>query len=93
MRENLDLTRGLLFSQRILLALIGKGLKREDAYKIVQRNAMESWRSKTPLRDLLQADEAAAALLGPAELDSLFDYSYYLRNVGATFERLGLVAK
>ncbi len=90
MRENLDLTHGLLFSQRVLLALIEKGLKREEAYKIVQRNGMQCWRSRQPLRELLAADPEAAAHLSSADLDALFDYDYYLRHIPATFERLGL---
>ena len=56
MRENLELTQGLVFSQRVLLALIETGLSRQDAYAIVQRNAMRAWKQRTPFRGLLDAD-------------------------------------
>ena len=91
MRENLDLTGGLLFSQRVLLALIEKGLKREDAYKLVQRNSMESWRTRTPFRTLLEADTDVTAVLGAGDFDGLFDYNYYLRNIDSAFVRTGLL--
>lgn len=91
MRENLDITGGLLFSQRVLLALIEKGLKREDAYKLVQRNSMESWRTRTPFRSLLEADPDVTAVLAAADFDGLFDYAYYLRNIDSAFVRTGLL--
>ncbi|HEY5475648.1 MAG TPA: adenylosuccinate lyase [Tepidiformaceae bacterium] len=90
MRENLGRSYGLVFSQRVLLALIETGLSRQDAYGIVQRNAMQSWRERTPFLDLLLADQAVTARLPEAELRGLFDYNYYLTNIGASFERLGL---
>jgi adenylosuccinate lyase len=93
MLGNLEITHGLLFSQRVLLALIEKGLQREQAYGIVQRNAMECWRTGRPFRDLLEADPEAAARLSASDLDSLFDYEYYLRHVDVAFERIGLVAE
>jgi adenylosuccinate lyase len=90
MRENLERSFGLVFSQRVLLALIETGLSRQEAYAIVQRNAMEAWRTRQQFLDLLQRDPAVASRLGAADLTALFDYGYYLRNIGATFERLGL---
>jgi adenylosuccinate lyase len=90
MRENLDRSYGLVFSQRVLLALIDTGLSRGDAYAIVQRNAMRAWNERVPFRGLLNEDEAVTSRLSVAELDALFDYSFYLTNVGATFDRLGL---
>ncbi len=90
MRENLDRSYGLVFSQRVLLALIETGMSRQDAYKIVQRNAMKSWNERIPFRQNLDADPEVTSRLPAAELDALFDYGYYLQNVGATFERLGL---
>ncbi|TFG45277.1 MAG: adenylosuccinate lyase [Dehalococcoidia bacterium] len=93
MRQNMELTRGLLFSQRILLALIDKGLSRQTAYKMVQRNAMATWGSEdTNFIDLLKADAEVAANLTPAELDELFDYKFYTRHVDDIFKRLGLTA-
>ena len=90
MRENLDRSYGLVFSQRVLLALIEKGLSRQDAYAIVQRNAMASWKTRTPFLDLLLADDAVTTKVPEGEVRALFDYRYYLSNIGATFERLGL---
>jgi adenylosuccinate lyase len=90
MRENLDRSFGLVFSQRVLLALIETGLSRQDAYAIVQRNAMRAWRERTPFLDLLLADPEVTSRLGEQELRGLFDYGFYLQNIGATFKRLGL---
>jgi len=90
MRENLDRSYGLVFSQRVLLALIETGLSRQDAYAIVQRNAMTAWRQRTPFLDLLLADPDVTNRLPEPEVRALFDYGFYLRNIGATFERLGL---
>ena len=90
MRENLDRSYGLVFSQRVLLALIDTGMSRQDAYGIVQRNAMCAWNERQPFKDLLLADPEVTARLSPDELDTIFDYSFYLQNVGATFDRLGL---
>jgi len=92
MRRNLELTQGLIFSQRILLALIDKGLNREKAYQIVQRNAMEAWQQRKNFLSLLEADNQVTTHLAKAELESLFDYSYYLKYVDSIFERLGLVS-
>jgi adenylosuccinate lyase len=89
MRENLELTCGALFSQRVLLALIEQaGMVRDDAYRVVQRAAQQAWDARTPLRDLL-ADEPAAAHL---DLDALFDYGHYVRHADAIFARLDEIA-
>jgi adenylosuccinate lyase len=90
MRENLERSFGLVFSQRVLLALIESGMSRQAAYAIVQRNAMEAWRTREQFLDLLLRDPEVTSRLNEAELTALFDYGYYLRNIGATFERLGL---
>ncbi len=90
MRRNLELTRGLVFSQRVLLALINKGLNREEAYKLVQKNAMKAWPGKESFLNLLEADKQILAHLSKSELESLFDYNYYLKYVDAIFERLEL---
>ena len=91
MRRNIELTQGLVFSQRVLLALIEKGLTREEAYKIVQGNAMEAWQGKKGFLALLRVDKRITDCLTEGELKSLFDYNYYLKHVDAIFERLGLI--
>jgi adenylosuccinate lyase len=90
MRRNIELTQGLIFSQRVLLALINKGLPREEAYKIVQDHAMKAWQEKKDFLSLLEADRQITARLSKKELNSLFDYGYYLKHVDEVFERLGL---
>ncbi|MCL0081636.1 adenylosuccinate lyase [Dehalococcoidia bacterium] len=88
MRRNLEITRGLIFSQRVLTALIEKGLSRQDAYQIVQRNAMKAWKERADFLDLLQADPGV--MLSKDELAGIFDYSFCLNNIDAVFQRLGL---
>jgi len=90
MRENLERSYGLVFSQRVLLALVEAGMGRQEAYAIVQRNAMAAWNGRKPFLDLLLADAEVSARLSEAELRALFDYGYYLANIGTTFERLSL---
>jgi len=88
MRNNLELTHGLVFSEGVLLALVDKGLTREDAYIMVQRNAMKSWRTGEDFRSLLAADADVAASLSRDELDACFDLQHHLRNIGEVFARL-----
>jgi adenylosuccinate lyase len=90
MQRNLELTRGLIFSQRVLLALIDKGLKRQNAYKIVQMNAMRVWQGESDFKTLLSQDDSITTILTKSELDDLFDYQYYLKHVDEPFRRLGL---
>ena len=90
MKEDINITRGLVFSQRVMLALIDKGMSRQNAYELVQRHAMKTWTEGKNFIDLLRADSEINSALTPAELDSLFDYGYYLRHVDEIFERLGL---
>lgn len=90
MRQNLEITQGLVFSQRVLLALIEKGLSRPGAYAVVQRNAMRAWKQKVPFINLLSADTEVTAHLGKDELAKIFDYNYFLRHVDTVFERLKL---
>ncbi len=90
MRKNLDRSFGLVFSQRVLLALIETGLSRQAAYAIVQNKAMQSWREEKPFLDLLLGDPEVTSRMAEDDLRGLFDYNYYLTNIGATFERLGL---
>jgi adenylosuccinate lyase len=88
MKSNLESTRGLIYSQRVLLALAAKGLSRERAYEIVQKSAMKAWRGKKDLASLLWKDREVRARLRRDEFDELFDIRYYLRNVDAIFERV-----
>lgn len=90
MKKNLELTRGLVFSQRVMLALIDKGLKRQKAYEIVQRNAMKTWKGRRSFLTLLKADAALSKVLLPDELEALFDYQHYTQHVDDIFQRLGL---
>ena len=90
MRRNLELTQGLIFSQRVLLALVDKGLGREEAYRIVQAKAMKAWQEKKSFLNLLEAEAQIATWLSKAELESLFDYDYYLKYIDSVFEHLGL---
>lgn len=92
MKENLELTRGLIFSQKVLLALIGKGLSRQKAYEMVQRNAMKAWKEKMEFLVLLKKDSEVMSHLSASELEALFDYSPYLRYVDEVFGRLGLTS-
>lgn len=91
MRTNIDATYGVIFSQRVLLSLIDKGISREDAYGIVQPLAMQAWNEKVQFRDLVEANEAVREKLSDEALDDCFDYTYHLKNVDHIFERLGLV--
>lgn len=90
MKKNLGLTRGLVFSQRVMLALIDRGLSRKEAYEIVQRNAMTAWKGKKNFLSLLKADSEVVKALTAEELEAIFDERYYLRYVDDVFEQLGL---
>lgn len=88
MQKNLDRLGGLVHSQRVLLALTQKGVSREDAYALVQRNAMPVWRGEGEFRKLLGADAEVSAKLSPAELDELFDLAYHFKHVDTIFDRV-----
>jgi len=88
MQKNLDRLGGLIHSQRVLLALTQKGISREDAYALVQRNAMPVWRGEGEFLPLLKADPDIAKVLSPSELEALFDLGYHLKNVDVIFERV-----
>ena len=90
MWRNLELTQGVVFSQRVLLALIDKGMNRQEAYKIVQQNAMRAWEERKPFLDLLSDDPDVTAHISRDELASIFDYNFYLKHVDDSFRRLGL---
>ncbi|HWX52271.1 MAG TPA: adenylosuccinate lyase [Solirubrobacteraceae bacterium] len=88
MRANLELTHGALFSQRVLLALVERGLARDEAYRIVQGLAQRAWDEGIQLRELLAADERGREL----DLDAIFDYGHYLRYSGEILSRLDAIA-
>lgn len=90
MQRNMDSMGGLVHSQRVLLALTQAGVSREDAYALVQRNAMKVWESSGALSllDLLKADAEVTAALSPAELEEKFDLAYHFRHVDTIFERV-----
>jgi len=90
MKRNMQISKGLLFSQRVMLALIDRGLGRQEAYRLIQRNAMKSWKGNKNFLGLLKADPEVAAVIPSKELESLFDEQYYLRYIGEIFKRLGL---
>lgn len=90
MMHNLDSTRGVLFSQRTLLALVERGMEREAAYDVVHRQAMESWDTGQDFRDILRSDPEVRRRLPSDDLEALFDYEYYVRHVDEIFERVGL---
>ena len=88
MQKNLDRLGGLVHSQRVLLALTQKGVSREDAYRLVQRNAMPVWRGEGDFLTLLKADAEVGQRLSPAELEELFDLGYHLKHVDTIFRRV-----
>ncbi|MGA2625064.1 MAG: adenylosuccinate lyase [Bacteroidota bacterium] len=91
MMKNLEKTRGLIFSQSVLLALTKKGMKREDAYTAVQKLAMEVWSGETRnFKDVLKSDKTISSFLGSRGLDQLFDLKKSIRNVDYIFKRVGL---
>ncbi|MSQ40312.1 MAG: adenylosuccinate lyase [Dehalococcoidia bacterium] len=90
MRQNVELTRGLVFSQRVLLALVEKGMAREEAYDLVQRHSLHAWDEGLDFREILRSDPQVRARLPGQDLEALFDYGYYTRYVGEVFARVGL---
>jgi len=90
MLENLNKTGGLIFSQRILIALVSKGVLREDAYKWVQRNAMKRWLQKEDFRTNISKDEDVVKYLTQEEIDECFTVDYFLRHVDMIMARFGL---
>jgi adenylosuccinate lyase len=88
MRKNLDRLGGLIHSQRVLLSLTQKGVARDDAYALVQRNAMPVWRGEGEFLKLLKADKDVSKVLSGQELEALFDLGYHLKHVDTIFERV-----
>ena len=90
MLKNLNKTGGLIFSQEVLLALIKKGVTREESYELVQRNAMQVWEDKKDFKTLLKADSEIMNLLSEDEIDDLFDLQKVMKNINKVFERLNI---
>ena len=88
MLKNLDRLGGLVHSQRLLIALTQKGASREDAYRLVQRNAMPVWRGEGDFRTLLKKDTEVKKYLNGAEIDEQFDLGYHLKHVDTIFRRV-----
>ena len=88
MRKNLDSMMGLVFSGKILLELAKKGISREEAYRIVQRNAMAVWETKKDFKSLLAADPDIKANLTEDELEAAFDLNHQLQYVDTIYERV-----
>ena len=87
MLENMELTKGLLFSQRTMLLLVEKGLAREDSYKIVQENSMKTWDDGLDFRELISNDRRVTDIVSPQELSELFEYSHYTKYVDDIFDK------
>jgi len=90
MKKNLELTNGLIFSESVLLALIQKGWKREEAYRVVQSAAMKVWETKRNFKDLLQENEEIRGAFQDGELDEVFNLDHGLKQVDYIFGRVGL---
>jgi adenylosuccinate lyase len=88
MRKNLESTRGLVFSGQLLLELTARGMRREDAYRVVQRHAMEAWRAETDFRKRVAADPEVRAVLKEHEVAEVFRLERYLQHVDAIFDRV-----
>jgi adenylosuccinate lyase len=90
MKRNMDRTYGLIFSQRVMLTLIDKGMAREEAYDIVQPKAMEAWETQVHFKELVKAEDRITAILSEEEIEECFDPAYHLSGVDTIFDRVGL---
>ncbi|MBI5417914.1 adenylosuccinate lyase [Candidatus Poribacteria bacterium] len=90
MMTNLNKTKGLIFSQRVLLALVNKGFTREEAYQIVQKNALLVWDKNIDFKELLLNDPQIKNAFKQNEIENIFDLKFYLRNIDKIFKRLGI---
>jgi len=93
MMENINRTRGLIFSQEVMLILLGKGMLRDEAYRLVQRNAMQSWSEGSDFKELVLKDPEIMQQISTQELQTAFDLNIYTANVDYIFRRCGLVDK
>jgi len=90
MKRNMTRTYGLIYSQRVMLTLIDKGMVREEAYDIVQPKAMEAWETQVQFKELVEADERITSKLSQEEINECFNYEHHMQHVDTIFERLGL---
>jgi adenylosuccinate lyase len=88
MKENLDRMKGLVFSQQILLELAQAGLTREEAYRLVQFQAMKVWQENVDFQSLIQNDTRIAEVLGPEKIKEIFDLDYHLKYISDIFDRV-----
>ena len=88
MSANLNMTNGIVFSQKVLLQLINKGMSRENAYAVIQRNAMQSWNEGILFKDLLLKDEDVRRCMTPDEIENVFKYENYLQHINYIFNRV-----
>lgn len=93
MKRNLEITQGLVFSQSVMLALVNKGLSRQQAYGLTQSNAMRAWKTRTPFLKLLKSDKQVMGYITAKELEAIFDYTRFLKHIDTVFLRLGLIKK
>ena len=91
MMNNINLTNGLIFSQEVLLALVKAGMVREDAYKVVQKSAMQVWKEKKDFKILLKENKQIKSFLSDQKIDSLFDLNKILVNINKIYQRIGLI--
>ena len=88
MMRNLEKTEGLIFSQSVLLALVDKGITREEAYRLVQKNAMESWTRGKKFLKLLKKDKKIRELMTELEIEKIFNLKAQFRNINTIFKRV-----
>ena len=88
MMRNLEKTEGLIFSQSVLLALVDKGITREEAYRLVQKNAMQSWTKETNFLKLLKKDKKIRELMTEQEIDKIFNLKAQFKNINIIFNRI-----
>ena len=91
MISNIESTKGLVFSQRLMLALVEKGMPRQDAYRLQQSHAHITWDEGTDFRELIKSDSIVSNYLNEKDLEGIFDYSYYTKHIDAMFERINLI--
>ncbi len=90
MKRNMSATFGLIYSQRVMLKLIDKGMAREEAYDLVQPKTAYAWDNQVQFRPLLEEDPTITSVLSKEEIDDAFDYHHHLKNVDVIFKRVGL---
>ncbi|WP_257350725.1 adenylosuccinate lyase [Pseudalkalibacillus decolorationis] len=90
MKRNMERTYGLIYSQRVLLSLVDKGLSREEAYDLVQPKTMEAWEKGIQFRELVEAETRITEMLTPDEINDCFDYNHHMKEVDSIFKRVGL---